>query len=58
MQSLNRLVLPLYKLAGHSYKLNSVRTFLTENYYCYDKWDKYFMSDVIKNVGTGISAFA
>lgn len=27
------------------------RKFLTESYYCYDKWDQYLQSNVIKNVG-------
>lgn len=28
------------------------RNFLSDNYYCYEKWDKYLMSDIMKKVGT------
>ena len=33
------------------------RTFLTENYYCYDKWDKFLGSEIMKSVETGIYIF-
>lgn len=33
------------------------RTFLTENYFCYEKWDKYLLTDLMKNVGT-VNSFA
>jgi hypothetical protein len=29
------------------------RTFLTESYYCYEQWDKFLMSDIMKKAGTG-----
>lgn len=42
---------PLHKPILYQVK----RTFLTENYYCYDQWDKFLLSDIVKKVGSGNS---
>ncbi len=45
--------LPLLKKVIKSLNHIKLRTFLTENYYCYNKWDKFLGSETMKSVGLG-----
>ncbi len=55
MQNLSR-ALASAKRSRHLCLTSLRRTFLSESYFCYEQWDKYLMSSLMKKMGTSKAA--